>query len=105
MPNGPTFIMEWNFNGVKFDGFFSGQCLLKEAKGGYDRFFDEWGVPLEWWAYNVTEMLDEVRRQSLAAIPRPPVRLEWFSQEPVSYRYFSKVLGPASPDVPHHYFP
>jgi hypothetical protein len=50
-------------------------------------------------------MLDEVRRQGLAATPRPPVRLEWFWQEPISYRFFSKVLGPVSPDVPHHYFP
>lgn len=43
MPNGPTFIIEWEYNGRPFDGFDSGQCLLKEAKGGYDRFFDEWG--------------------------------------------------------------
>ena len=45
MPNGPTFIIEWEFNGREFDGFVSAECLLKEAKGGYDRFFDEWGRP------------------------------------------------------------
>lgn len=105
MPNGPTFIIEWEFNGRPFDGFDSGQCLLKEAKGGYDRFFDEWGRPKKWWAYQVDEMMDQMSGQSLAATPRPPIRLEWFWQEPLSYRYFSKILVAIAPDVPHHYFP
>lgn len=105
MPNGPTFIIEWDFNGVKFDGFVSGECLLKEAKGGYDRFFDEWGEALDWWRHNIEGMMKEVGNQSIAAIPRPPIRLEWFWQEPISYRFFSKVLGPIAPDVPHHFFP
>ncbi|MBT0962606.1 restriction endonuclease fold toxin 5 domain-containing protein [Denitromonas iodatirespirans] len=105
MPNGPNFIMEWEFNGVKFDGFVSAECMLKEAKGGYDRFFDEWGEVFDWWRHNINEMMREMGRQSLAATPRPPVQLEWLWQEPVSYRYFSKILGPIAPDVPHHYFP
>lgn len=105
MPSGPTYIVEWKYNAVKFDGFVSGECLLKEAKAGYDRFFDEWGQPKEWWAYNVKGMIEEISGQSLAAMPRPPARLEWFWQEPLSYRYFSKILGPVAPDVPHHYFP
>ena len=105
MPNVPTFIVEWVFNGREFDGFVSAECLLKEAKGGYDRFFDEWGRPKKWWAYNVDEMIEQMGDQSLDAMPRPPIRLEWFWQEPISYRYFSKILGPIAPDVPHHYFP
>ena len=105
MPNGPTFIVEWVFNGREFDGFVSSECLLKEAKGGYDRFFDEWGQPIGWWAYNVKDMIDQMSGQSAAAMPRPPIRLEWFWQEPLSYRYFSRILGPIAPDVPHHYFP
>lgn len=33
MPPAPVgFLIEWNFMGVKSDGFDSGQCLLKEAK-------------------------------------------------------------------------
>jgi hypothetical protein len=91
---------------VDFDGFVSAECLLKEAKGGYDRFFDDiWGDPKDWWKLNVDGVIDELRRQSLAAIPRPPVRLEWFWQQPLSYRYFSGILGLVTPDVPHHYFP
>lgn len=105
MPNGPTFIIEWEFNGREFDGFVSAECLLKEAKGGYDRFFDEWGRPKKWWAYQVDEMMDQISGQSLAAMPRPPVQLAWFWQEPLSYRYFSKILVPIAPDVTHHYCP
>lgn len=105
MPSGPTFIIEWDFNGVRFDGFVSAECLLQDAKGGYDGFFDEWGEVLDWWKHNTEEMMKELSRQSLAAVPRPPVQLEWFWQQPMSYRYFSKILGPVAPDVPHRYFP
>ncbi len=105
MPSGPTYIIEWVYNAVKFDGFLSAQCFLKEAKAGYDQFFDEWRQPLRWWAHNVDEMIEEIVRQDLAAIPKPTVRLEWFWQEPVSYRYFERILGAAAPDVPHNYLP
>jgi hypothetical protein len=105
MPNGPTFIVEWAFNGVMFDGFDSSQCLLKEAKGQYDHFFDDWGQVREWWRHNVETFVKEISAQSIAARPRPPIRLEWFWQQPLSYRYFSTVLGNVAGDVPHHYHP
>lgn len=105
MPSGPNFITEWMFNAVQFDGFTSGACLLKEAKAGYDQFFDEWGRPRTWWAYNVNDIIAEIVRQDLAATPKPPVRLEWHWQQPTSYRYFSRILSPAAPSVPHHYTP
>ncbi|MFV8593069.1 Tox-REase-5 domain-containing protein [Ralstonia pseudosolanacearum] len=105
MRSGPTFIEEWVYNKIRFDGFTSAQCLLKEAKGGYDRFFDEWGRPLRWWDHNVEDMIVEIVSQDLAAIPKPTVKLAWFWQEPVSYRYFSRILSAAAPDVPHTYFP
>ena len=105
MPNGPTFIVEWEFNGREFDGFVSAECLLKEAKGGYDKFFDKEGNPQKWWAYQVDQMTKQMKGQSLVAMPRPPVQLEWFWQEPVSYHYFSKILVAVAPDVPHHYLP
>ncbi|WP_147310550.1 Tox-REase-5 domain-containing protein [Cupriavidus taiwanensis] len=40
------------FAGLDFDGFRSPQCLLQEAKAKYDQFFDEYGLPKEWWASN-----------------------------------------------------
>lgn len=105
MPNGPTFIMEWVFNGVVFDGFESRECLLKEAKGAYDQFFDDAGRVHEWWRANVQLLVNEMARQSAAAIPRPSIRLEWFWQEPLSHRFFSQLLARVAEDVPHHYRP
>jgi hypothetical protein len=105
MPNGPTFIMEWVFNGVVFDGFESRECLLKEAKGNYDQFFDERGDVREWWKGNVLPIVEEMSRQSVAARPRPSIRLEWFWQQPLSYRFFSELLTEIAQDVPHHYHP
>ncbi|MEC5159127.1 Tox-REase-5 domain-containing protein [Janthinobacterium sp. CG_S6] len=105
MLSGPLFITEWVFRGVAFDGFDSAECLLKEAKGRYDQFFDDHGQPKRWWRDNIEDMMDEINRQNLVSIPKPPVKLEWFWQEPLSYRYFSVILQPVAPQVWHHYQP
>ncbi|MBB5018303.1 hypothetical protein HNQ59_001591 [Chitinivorax tropicus] len=105
MSNGATFIIEWDIGGVRFDGFVSAECLLKEAKAAYDQFFDEYGRPKRWWVHNINEMMREISSQSIAASPRPPVRLEWFWQQPISHRYFSSLLRRIAPDIPHHYEP
>jgi hypothetical protein len=104
-PAPPGFINEWVYMGVRFDGFDSSQCLLKEAKARYDQFFDEWGRPYAWWASNVDERARQIRTQDAVARPAPPVRLEWFWQQPISYRYFSTVLQEVAPRVLHHYEP
>ena len=99
MPNGPTFIMEWDFNGVKFDGFESAQCLLKEAKGRYDQFFDDFGAVRIWWQEGRDDLIDEAMRQGVAAQPRPPTRLRWHFMQSVSYQFFSRIIRAAYPDV------
>ena len=101
----PGFITEWLFSGVTFDGFDSSQCLLKEAKAKYDQFFSDFGQPLKWWTENVDVMFNEAARQSAAARPRPPVRLKWHFMEPMSYRYFSRIIVAAFPDVEVVYQP
>lgn len=106
MPNGPTFIMEWAFNGVVFDGFVSGQCLLQDAKAGYDQFFDEWGE----FRYDFQEriflgMVNDADKQNRAAAPKPPVQLRWYFQEPVSYRYMQKILSKSAPQIETVYQP
>lgn len=100
---GPGTIMEWRY-GCTFDGFDSSECLLKESKARYDQFFDDWGQPEPWWAKK-DDIVKEFFRQTAAAVPRPPIRLEWFWQQPMSYRFFSKMFQAAAPDVVHHYFP
>ena len=99
LPVGPGVITEWAFGGVDFDGFDSGQCLLKEAKAKYDQFFDLYGGVEEWWLNGEDKLIAEFMRQAAVAEPRPPTRLRWHFMEPVSYRHFSKIFAAAYPDV------
>ena len=99
LPVGAGFITEWLFNGVTFDGFDSSQCMLKEAKARYDQFFDEFGVPEDFFRKGTDTLINEAARQAGAAQPRPPVRLRWYFMQPKSYRFFSKIIQAAYPDV------
>ena len=105
LPVGPGFITEWQFNGVTFDGFESGQCLLKEAKARYDQFFDDFGAIEDFWVKGRDKLIDEAMRQAAVAQPRPPVRLRWYFLQPVSYRFFSRIIQAAHPDVEVVYEP
>jgi hypothetical protein len=106
MPNGPTFIMEWKLNDVDFDGFVSAECLLKEAKAGYDQFFNEFReFKYKFQSEIFAGMLDQAVRQNACAIPKPPVQLQWYFQEPVSYRYMQKILQVATPQIEVVYQP
>ena len=100
MPAAPAgYLTEWRFNGVDFDGFDTSQCMLKEAKGKYDQFFDEFRQVRGWWAAGADKLIEEAYRQGAAAMPRPPVQLRWHFMEPLSYRYFSKIIKAAYPDI------
>lgn len=100
MPPAPWgYLNEWFFNGVQFDGFDSSQCLLKEAKARYDQFFDEFGNVLQWWGEGRDDLIDEAMRQGARAQPRPPTRLRWHFMQPTSYRFFSRIIQAAYPDV------
>jgi hypothetical protein len=96
---GPGYINEWEFNGVSFDGFDASQCLLKEAKAKYDQFFNEFREVVDWWRPGEARLIDEARRQALAAQPRPPVQLKWYFMQAISYRHFSLIIQDAYPDV------
>lgn len=89
---GPGFITEWVFSGVSFDGFESGQCLLKEAKVRYDQFFDEYGYRKD-CRKGDEALLTQAKTQVGVAAPRPPVQLRWYFMESRSYRYFSKIFA------------
>ena len=85
------FLTEWDFAGVKFDGFISGECLLKEAKARYDQFFNASGAPQKWWDGD-DPIFVEASKQSAVAKPMPPVQLRWYFMQPMSYRYFSRAF-------------
>lgn len=100
MASGPTFIMEWDFAGTKFDGFVSAQCLLQDAKAGYDKFFNIWDAfdyPFQKIVFE--KMTDDAVVQNNKAVPKPPVQLRWYFQEPVSYRYMQNILKFATPEI------
>ena len=101
MPPAPAgYLTEWMLNGVKFDGFDSGQCLLKEAKARYDQFFDDWGgFRYDFQAGIFVDMMNEAIRQNFASIPKPPISLRWHFMEPISYRYMQKILRDATPQI------
>ena len=99
MPVGASFITEWVFAGVAFDGFDSSQCMLKEAKAKYDQFFDDFRQVKGWWKEGADKMIEEAYRQAAVAQPRPPVQLRWHFMESISYRYFSKIIQAAYPDI------
>jgi len=92
LPVRPGFITEWLFNNISFDGFDSGECLLKEAKSKYDQFFDKYGRRRDFWEGH-TDILAQARRQSSVATPQPPVRLCWYFMQPVSYQFFSGLFA------------
>eukprot|EP01034_Spumella_vulgaris_P029978 gene29978-37122_t len=50
-------------------------------------------------------MIAQVVMQDLAAVPNPPVRLEWFWQEPSSYGYFTRILSRAAPRAQYRFDP
>jgi hypothetical protein len=99
MPSGPNFVLEWNWMNVKFDGFDSSECLLKEAKGRYDQFFTRFGARQQWWREGEEEVIAEAMIQGAVARPRPPVVLKWYFMEPISFRYFSRIIQAAYPDI------
>jgi hypothetical protein len=106
MPPAPVgYLTEWKFSAVDFDGFDSRQCMLKEAKAKYDQFFDDFRQVRGWWTEGADKMIEEAYRQAAVALPRPPVQLRWHFMEPLSYRYFSKIIKAAYPDIEVVYQP
>lgn len=100
----PAGIQEWSYNGVSFDGVDLGACVLKEAKAHYEQFFNIYGQPQAWWG-GVTPIIEEAVRQDLAAVPEPPVRLEWHFMEAKPYGYFATIIGAACPTIQVHFTP
>jgi len=105
MPPAPKgFLTEWNFRGVNFDGFEASQCLLKEAKAKYDKFFDEDGDPFMWWSGDEPIQKEAISQASVAK-PMPPVQLHWYFLEPKFYRYCSKMFSAMRLEIETHYQP
>jgi hypothetical protein len=75
--------LEWQYNGVNFDGFWRSRCTVVEAKGHFAHFFEK-KVP---WRRSVTRDWEQqmTRQQEAIAIAKPQARLEWYFNEQDTY--------------------
>lgn len=107
MPEAPPgYLFEWTYKGVKFDGFESGQCLLKEAKSTYDQFLNERGEFRYFFQERIFfDMTESAMRQVGAAQPMPPTRLRWHFMEWMSFQYMQRVLRGVAPRIEVVYHP
>lgn len=79
---------EWFWLGTDWDGFVSEECLLQEAKGNYDIFFEPWGRG----AKVFMEMERTIARHASHIHRNPPTRLKWYFQTPKAYAQMKRVL-------------
>jgi hypothetical protein len=92
---------EWSFSGVDFDGFWSKNCTLVEAKARYDQFFSRATLEPKWFfdTFSAPRIIVQAKTQSTVAIPNPPAGLNWYFMEPMSYGYFSKIFAKDFPKI------
>lgn len=90
-------ITEWLYNGVWFDGFWSSECTVVDAKGRYAQFLDEDGRPKAGFPLLVVfaGFAEEAQRQLEAlsgAIPQ--AKLGWHFMERATYRAARNLIPP-----------
>ncbi|QBP75869.1 hypothetical protein E2K99_13010 [Herbaspirillum huttiense] len=100
MRSGPLFLTEWKYDKREFDGFKPAECLLMEAKAGYDQFFSGPGeFEYDFQKRIIHDMVGQARLQNIAAQPRPPVKLHWYFMEPWTYAYLKPMFFEISPTI------
>ena len=94
-------IEEWNFSGVDFDGLHPAECLLFEAKHGYDGFLEtnDWSAsgrpePRRWAMSAFDRMINQAGNQHAVVAPHyPEVRLTWVFSSMITKLYvFQRFL-------------
>lgn len=100
MPSGPLFLTEWRYEKKEFDGFKPTECLLIEAKAGYDQFFSAPGeFEYDFKKQIIVNMVKQAALQNEVAQPRPPVKLHWYFMEPWTYEFVKPLLFEVSPTI------
>ncbi|OXI76683.1 hypothetical protein GJG85_09840 [Burkholderia sp. MS389] len=84
---------EWAWNGTDFDGFQQPACLLQEAKGDYDQFFDsETKKPVTWFK-GFSKITVEIEERAMKVHANPPTKLQYYFQTPLTMSYFRTTLA------------
>lgn len=84
---------EWAWLGTDFDGFQQAACLLQEAKGDYDQFFDpETKKPVTWFK-GLTKITVEIEERAMKVHANPPTKLQYYFQTPLTMSYCRSTLA------------
>ncbi|WP_017132536.1 Tox-REase-5 domain-containing protein [Pseudomonas agarici] len=78
-------ILEWQYNGVDFDGFWRQKCTVVDAKGKYAKHIDSEGKPRRGFPREVMfpAFEKELNRQKTAIEhAHPQAKIEWHFMEP-----------------------
>lgn len=91
---------EWKWDGTWFDAFVSDPCLIQEAKGNYDQFFQPWAVGK---FKGFEEMMLEIEERGVIAKANPPTRVRYYFQGPKTLEEMRETL--LRSQVEFEYFP
>lgn len=95
-----SLIQEWLIGSVRFDGMHPAECLLIEAKHGYDGFLDHSDstpdgrpAPLVWAKGVFRKFLIEADAQNNLVFPHhPTARLRWVFSNQTTMIYVSEIF-------------
>ncbi|AOJ92516.1 restriction endonuclease fold toxin 5 domain-containing protein [Burkholderia multivorans] len=79
--------------GPDFGGFQQPTCLLQEAKGDYDRFFDsETKKPVTWFK-EFSKITVAIEERTMKVHANPPTKRQYYFQTPLTMSYFRTTLA------------
>ncbi|TKC83817.1 hypothetical protein FAZ69_22555 [Trinickia terrae] len=84
---------EWAWLGTDFDGFQQPECLLQEAKGDYDQFFDSDTKKPATWFNGLNKIAVEIEERAMKIHGNPPTKLKYYFQTPLTASYFRTTLA------------
>ncbi|WP_218145948.1 Tox-REase-5 domain-containing protein, partial [Pseudomonas agarici] len=88
--------LEWQYNGVDFDGFWRQKCTVVDAKGKYAKHIDpETGEPRKGFPKEIMfpAFQKEMKRQQAAiSNAAPQAKLEWHFMEKQTHEMSIKTL-------------
>jgi hypothetical protein len=91
---------EWKWDGAWFDAFVSDPCLIQEAKGNYDQFFQPWTIGK---FKGFEKMMLEIEERGAIAKANPPTRVRYYFQGPKTLEEMRETL--LRSQVEFEYFP
>ena len=91
---------EWQWGGTWFDALVSEPCLIQEAKGNYDQFFQPWAVGR---FKGFEKMMLEIGERGAIAKANPPTRVRYYFQGPKTLEEMRETL--LRSQVEFEYFP